>query len=215
MESAIATTDPIVYLDIVEKVASFYENAWFKLIYLISAAVAVVGVVIPLVLQFWQRQQLRIAESKIKADAIQSMAEEFKKTEEYLTRLLDEKIKSVSDELSKKIMVIDAGIFHSQALIAVSKNATDEAVRSAIAAAKMYFLGDDCRNAGRALNILNADCLPKINKKTFEQQEDLEDKFKELINVMSEKNINGQYTDQIEQLKKRIKDSKLRDAQPR
>jgi len=52
-------------LEILEKVNNYYDSAWNKLIITGSVIIAVVGVVVPLLIQWWQKKNIQLSEEAL------------------------------------------------------------------------------------------------------------------------------------------------------
>ena len=62
-------------LDILEKVDTFYNNAWNKLIIVGSVAITIVGIVVPLIIQWYQKRTLKLSEELLKKSITTQTAE--------------------------------------------------------------------------------------------------------------------------------------------
>lgn len=95
-------------IDIITKIDSFYNNAWSKLVLFWTILFAVVGVFVPLVLQWYQKRVLALSEESIKTKIKKDLEEELMK-----------KITLKFEENEKKINNLNASanakIFYSQA----------------------------------------------------------------------------------------------------
>jgi LPS O-antigen subunit length determinant protein (WzzB/FepE family) len=58
------TTDNSI--DLINKVDSFYNSAWDKLIIVGSIAFAIIGILVPYVIQWYQKKTLKISEELLK-----------------------------------------------------------------------------------------------------------------------------------------------------
>ncbi|MFD0939361.1 hypothetical protein [Pedobacter boryungensis] len=55
-------------LDLINKVDTFYNNAWTKLAVTVTLLFIIVGIVVPLIIQWYQKKQLKLSEDRLLAD---------------------------------------------------------------------------------------------------------------------------------------------------
>ncbi len=55
-------------IDLVTKVDSFYNNAWQKLIIVGTVAFAIIGIALPLIIQWYQKKALSLSEELLKKE---------------------------------------------------------------------------------------------------------------------------------------------------
>jgi hypothetical protein len=78
-------------LEILSKVNEFYDSAWSKLIYLLTGAFAVLGVIMPFAIQHYQTKALRASENEIETKIKKTLEQEFnKKFEEKIAEFKSE-----------------------------------------------------------------------------------------------------------------------------
>ena len=86
-------------IEIIEKVDSFYNNAWSKLIIVVSIMGAIVGVFIPLMIQWYQNKTIKSSEEKL----TNKLKEEVTKLKNELNNDLLTTIKEKFDEYENKL----------------------------------------------------------------------------------------------------------------
>lgn len=64
-------------IDLIDKVDNFYNNAWNKLILFGSILFAIVGVFIPLVIQWYQKRTLKLSEETLKNNLKKELKTEY------------------------------------------------------------------------------------------------------------------------------------------
>ena len=92
-QSAAPTPLPI---EIVDKVRQFYTDAWNMLLYYVVALIALVGVVVPLALQWYQQRTFKHEEAKL-------IEELSRKNETLVGELIKQKIKEMNTRLDESL----------------------------------------------------------------------------------------------------------------
>ena len=98
-------------IDLVQKVDDFYNNAWTKLIIVISVGFTVVGIIVPLFIQWFQKRSLQASENLLKKE-ISDNAKKIK--EELLAELItkiDDKYKVYEKEIKVTRASANAKLF--------------------------------------------------------------------------------------------------------
>lgn len=143
-------------IDLIDKVDNFYNNAWNKLILFGSILFAIVGVFIPLVIQWYQKRTLKLSEETLK----NNLKKELK------TELLAE-IKEQFDENEKKLKTLNASanakILFSQAKFSVEKNSYKGALGEIVTASISSLECNDFRTLQELLDFLLNSCLPFLS----------------------------------------------------
>jgi hypothetical protein len=162
-----ATTELI---DIVNKVDSFYNSAWNKLIIFGSISFGIIGLIVPYIIQIYQKRTLKISEEllkteietkigNVKSELLRDVDEKFEKH----IKLLDKKLDEFKAEAS-------ARTFHLQGNVNISKKIYKSAYGDFVFAAKNYIVCKNYANLNVVLKILLDKCIPNL---TFEEINDL------------------------------------------
>lgn len=225
---AIFMTTPEL-LDLYQKVDSFYNTSWNHLLVYSGIAFTVAVVIIPFLIQVYQRWVFKIEEKKIKDELHASLLEEersiekrlvekFQKFEEIITEKVSKASKDQLGELEKAKAVIEreleghtGNILHVQGTFAWAQKWYLLATSSFLSAACCEASSRDELNLQKSLDSLIEDCLPKIKKKDFEDEEELNNKFDSLIKELAKLDDRGRYTETIRKLKKSYEEAKKRD----
>jgi hypothetical protein len=129
-------------LEIIQKVNTFYDSAWQKLLFFITIALAVVGVIIPFFLQRTQSRQLKIDSANLKLE----FSTLINKAKEDLTNEINEnlakKFKKLDDSFDLLRAEIYARHFHLQGNLLDSSN-KESAICSYLAAVEFYMKAKD------------------------------------------------------------------------
>lgn len=180
-------------LAILEKVNSFYFNAWSQLLSYTSALFCVIGILVPILIQIYQKERLKLEEEKVR----QSLADEIKKVKENLKEVILSEMERKEKDLIEKITVSEGRSFHLQAASNFNERRYPVVLESAICAAECYLSGKDELNLGRVLNLIKQVLLKISSDEFFAPAERFEEKLKKLKGLLHDKNENGRYTDVI------------------
>jgi hypothetical protein len=233
MDAGIENLSPI---EILEKVNAFYDTQWNHFLIYTAVLVGVVGVLVPILLQFYQtrmfkkeedatsnriKQQIKDMKSEI-ADALTlefkhsqeetsiALASNQKQVDEEVVRLREDFAKLVDvakKKLEKDISGAQAGLFHIQGNTQ-AKTYPPLAIESYISAACYDIIAEDEYHLRRVLvNI--SDCLKKVTKVAFQDESHFAG-FSPMIETLEKIYTNNQYTDIIKDLKKEMTAAKER-----
>lgn len=196
--------DPI---EILKSVDEFYNSAWNKLIIFTSILVAVVGVIIPILLTWWQNRTLKIREDAIQKELNSSLTITIKNIEEKLTNRINEefdnKIEKIKSEMNQEVANIRAGTFHLQGNNNLKEKLYKLAIIDFFTAGENYLEGKDLLNLGRINNLIKNN-LGKLSKEELEELESENSEPSDYINKLEDSNENEVFTDLIRELKMSI-----------
>ena len=150
-------------LDLLNKVDAFYNSAWSKLIIIGTVAFAIVGIVIPLAIQWYQKRVLKISESILKNELTENLAIEKQKIIDELHKIIATKIEIFDQKIMKTEASANAKAFHLQG----NSDLTDKnylfALGAYLEAAKNYGKCGNFSNLQRVLQLITLSCLPKLS----------------------------------------------------
>lgn len=142
-------------LDIMNSVNTFYESAWTKLLIFITIFVTVIGVIIPIAIQWWQRRYIKLREAELKrhlSELVKSEMEivrnEIKSQVAAGENLAHEKMKLLEEKLLKKISSASGGLFHIQGNINKQNGSIPLAIIDHTTASMTYLECKDELNLG-------------------------------------------------------------------
>ena len=195
-------------LDVLEKVDYFYNSAWNKLVLIGSISFAIVGIVVPLLIQWYQKKVLVLSENKLKAEIKSETSKIEKRIKESVQTELEEKIKDYEKKIESLNASSNAKAFHLQANSSFERGEYQSALADYITASFDYLKADDFSNLQTTLRIICDNCLQhlsseEINDIKIFHGEDLD----KLLEELDEKDNNGTLTQQIRWIK--LKLSKL------
>lgn len=143
-------------VELIDKVDNFYNNAWDKLIIFGSILFAIVGIFVPLVIQWYQKRTLKLSEETLKAYLKKELKEEL---------LID--IKKQFDENETKLKTLNASanakILFSQAKFSIEKNSYKGALGEIVTASISSLECNDFRTLQDLLDYLLVNCLPYLS----------------------------------------------------
>jgi hypothetical protein len=189
---------------ILDSVQQFYSNAWSQLILFTTAIMALVGIIIPIISQAYQRSS-SITDKKeleilIKEEAIRIKKElqvEMNSEYEAIEKDIEKSLKETQNKIRKDNDVNRGGISHVQGIQLIKENNFYDGTESIISAAASYLKGDDESNLRRTLFILISACIPRLSRADIERMTIVNNPFDELIDLLRKKNENNRYGDEI------------------
>jgi len=212
-------------LEILEKVNAFYSTSFEQLLVVVFGAIGLVGVIIPLLITYYQSRQFNIEKKSLenyidsmKLDLMTSVKEEvtteLEKEKKLLNRALEENKEELSKslesnkaELKKQINIAKGGAFLIQANNQHDKNNFEDAIESSLDAIDNFIEAKDENNLQRVLRSLTETLLPKVNKNILISYPDSEERIKYICKNLSELNDNGRYIDSVKDLKLTLKNT--------
>ena len=195
-------------IDLITKVDSFYNSAWDKLIIVVTLSFAIIGILIPFVIQWYQKKTLNISESLLK-----------KEIEAQTIKIKEELLAEIKEELTEKLIVFEKNIekiqassdgksFHIQGNMQFNKGLVAEALGDFIASAEFYLVGEDYRNLQTVMRVISETYIPKLSIEEIEDLKISRDRdLDSLLSNISEKDKQKVFTSVIHEI--RLKLSKL------
>ncbi|MCH8012002.1 MAG: hypothetical protein IIA61_08665 [Candidatus Marinimicrobia bacterium] len=156
------------YIDIIQKVDAFYNSAWDKLIIIGSVAFVIMGVAVPLIVQWYQRRTLKLSEELLKKD----ISEQVKKIKSEIIEIVSVEIKTqfgkYETEIKKLNASANAKTFLIQGKLNLEKSYHQLALGDIVSASFSFIESDDYQNLQIALNLILSDCLPHLSKEEID-----------------------------------------------
>lgn len=150
-------------IDLVQKVDSFYNNAWTKLVIIITIVFTIVGIIVPLFIQWLQKKSLQASEENLKNEIqskITNIKDEIIKT---LIAEIDEKFKKYEKEIQITRAAANAKLFLAEGKVKLSMNYYDKALSDFISAATNCIDSNNYPTLSDALKLITNDCLPNLS----------------------------------------------------
>lgn len=149
--------------ELVEKVNSFYDTAWNRLILIGSVSFALIGIVLPLLIQWYQKRSINLSETQLRQNIKDSIKEEKNKLIEEMNILIEEKLKIHDDKIKKMEASAEAKAFHIQGNTNTDRNLFSSALGDYIVACENYLRCENYLNLQILLNAINSSCLPHLS----------------------------------------------------
>jgi len=211
-----AVFDPFILL---QQVDAFYQTSWNHLILYTGGAIAIVGVVIPILIQLYQSRVMRLEKNEIKTGVETELSRQITTLLENERKLNEEKminkLKPLEDKIAKdreafenqlkvKCKALSCRIEHALGAICfVQTNALiesknyDGAYASALDAIESFVDADEHPNLRRIMNILVNGCLPNLTKDKLRNVEDVKQKFEVTMKKIQKWDEKGDFDDLI------------------
>jgi len=197
-------------LEIINKLDAFYNNAWNHLLIFVTILVTLVGVVIPLGIQWYQRKTFKLDEERLhttirtevekaRADLKAKLSEQIESEKEKL----QEELRRLTKDIAVNIHQVRGGVFMDQGAnqLLTHKDFTTAFI-SYISAIESFVLGNDHLNLRRALNTVVQNVLPKLSKEELERsKEPLSEDFEKALEMVKNKDVENAYGDLIKSLR--------------
>jgi hypothetical protein len=191
-------------IEIVDKIRQFYTDAWNMLMVYITILIAIVGVVIPLTIQWYQNKTFRLEEEKLKESLI-------KENQAFIDKAINENMERITASLKQEIARSLTGALMVQTSFLWTEKRYLDALESGFSAIKSSLQSGNQANVQRSLRNVTRDILPNINKQQYEQQPYLKEKIGDIFKTLEAENTDGRYTDYVRDLQNAYKESLERD----
>jgi len=222
-------------LTVLQNVGQFYETSWNHLLVCGSVAVAIVGVVVPVLLQIYQTRtmrhereeirgaiasqvtaEMRVGMEKESALLAEKIAAATKSLEERLARdraELEQKSRKTQEELQMGIQKTTGRVFGVQANTLINQHRYKAAAESIVLAMDYLRRGDDRINLRRQLVSLTETCLPTMTKTECEEINEGERGFVKVMAEIKEWDAKGDFQDVANMAMRAFKTAGERDSQ--
>lgn len=195
-------------MQFVQGVEQYYNNAWTKLIIVGGLIVGAGAILLPILIQWWQKKQLKIESEIIKKDLKMKIDEMVKSKLEESIKEYENKFEVLEKAITETQERASGYIFHVQGNQDLSNKDFSNAIESFIESARCYISIRDDLNLQTVLNIILKNVLPKLSD--YDVIENNEDIFQKLLSSLEEANLTRQYTTYIRKLKNAFKVAKKR-----
>ncbi|WP_173968483.1 hypothetical protein, partial [Flavobacterium collinsii] len=148
-------------LEILAKVNEFYNSAWDKLLIFGTVSFAIIGIVLPVIIQWYQNRIIKINEKEFEAKINLKIEDLKKEMKTEIETEFSEKRKNLEVILEKQENLFSARIAHMQAINYLDNNNTYDALKEYIISIEFYINTDDYKNLIRSLKTILI-CLETI-----------------------------------------------------
>lgn len=192
-------------IEIINQVNEFYNSAWDKLIIVGTIAFAIVGLLVPLLIQWYQKKSMTLNEEKLKNhlnDEVEKIKNALKND---MKEIFDNEIIKFETKIEKIKNSSEAGIYHIQGNGELDKKNYLEALHSFIIASSFYIDAGDYLNLQIILEAIETDCLDKVEKKEYDDLTLTSNNTFEMLFVKIKANDkNGAFTHVINKIKLKV-----------
>ncbi len=151
-------------IDLINKVDAFYNSAWDKLVIVGSVSFAVIGILVPFVIQWYQKKTLKVSEERLKKDIENHSLKLKAEILDDINKTLEERIKDFEKKIEELNASATAKAFHLQGNGQLADNFIAGALSDFVTAAKNYLLCGDYSNLQTVLRIILEDCVPQLSQ---------------------------------------------------
>jgi hypothetical protein len=166
----------ITGLEVVNKVNGLYSSVFNHFLVMMAIMGAVVGGVIPVLLERKQRREGRLQQKQMDEKFKLQLEKAQKNTDEKITKLDTEKqaieksLKETEGRIEKKLASLKGLIAHTDAITSFKEKNFPNALKSGVTAARSYLSGEEKINSQRILNLIIR-CLEKLTKAQVQETE--------------------------------------------
>jgi hypothetical protein len=155
-------------IELINKVDSFYNSAWDKLIIIGTFSFAIIGILVPFIIQWYQKQTLKTSENLLKKEIeTQILKIKFEILAE-ITIAFEEKLNVFENKIEQFNASSTARTFHLQGNGQLNNGLIKEALADYITAAQNYSICEDFINLQNMLKAILDNCLHKLSKEEIE-----------------------------------------------
>lgn len=122
-------------MELLTKIDSFYNNSWTKLLWVVTIGFTVIGIIMPVIIQWYQKRELKSNEEKLKAE----IKSEIKLGLNELEKKIDSSFKNQIEKVRYESYAVS---MHIQALLMQTRNQYKNAIRDYFRAIIRYFKAD-------------------------------------------------------------------------
>lgn len=155
-------------MEIINQVNEFYNSAWEKLIVVGTVAFGIIGVALPLLIQWYQKKSLSLSEEKIKNHFSLEVSALKDSIRDDVKTILAEEIEKFEGKVNKMANGLDAKVFHLQAQNLLDKGEYASSLGDFIEAGRFYLTADEFNNVQAVLDTIEDFLLKHVTKKEIE-----------------------------------------------
>ncbi len=156
------------YMEIINQVNEFYNSAWEKLIIIGTVAFGIIGVGLPLLIQWYQKKSLYLSEEKIKNHFNSEVSALKDSIREDVKIILAEEIEKFEVKVTKMANGLDAKVFHLQAQNLLDKDEYVSSLGDFVEACAFYLNAEEFNNVQAVLDTIDEIHLKHVTKKEIE-----------------------------------------------
>lgn len=195
--------------EVIDRVNNYYENAWNKLIYFITAIGGILIFVIPYILSRLQKREINLNKEEYQEYVDSKVSEFEKKIVEFneketikIRKEINELNENINNTQDEKIAKLYAMTFYLQGLHSINDNNPDLTIKSFTTTIKNLLKANTNENLKLALDNISYALDKKIKSKE-KLTEEVDKSLNEIIVEINEKFQNS-FVDEISKLKEKI-----------
>ncbi len=199
------------YLEIITKVNSFYTGAFSQLVIYTAALLAFVGILIPIIIQFYQNRAVKLEKENLEHHLTELTKTIKSELLEKINNEISTKFEILEDKLNIEIAKARASSFLVQGQLCLDNNKYNEALNSYMISALLSLNGKDEMNLQSSLEAITTSCLPHINNQN-KISDQCKTRLNDLLQILGDKrnNINGRYEHAINNIDQNYKKAEAR-----
>lgn len=192
-------------IDYLNQINEFYNSAWDKLIIGGGILITFIGIIVPILLQYWQLQTLKHRE-KLLFNEIESRINQSKsELKSLIEEIVEKENKKTKDEIVLILESTEGKILQTQGNFFYSSNIST-ALHSYFRSIKKYLNANEYSLIRRVLPMMN-NCINKLSKKQIEELEENENiNFHEFISELLQSEAGKVCENEIKTIRKSLKD---------
>ena len=204
---------PVTTLDVLDKVDGMYYRSLSTMLTYFSILVALVGFLIPLLVALYQQKKFQIEEQNLKRKIDEwgiSMRRELDTTIGQCVQRekdkIDTSIKSLEDQISRKMHYAEGGIFHLQATQNYNNKSYLEAIDDLIVSSEHCLFANSEANLQSNLAYI-CQCLDAMNKEMLTKSVTIDtlQRLDEFLSNLGKKDTDTRYRNYIRDINNALK----------
>lgn len=186
---------------LIEKVNAFYNSAWDKLILVGILCLGIVGVLVPIVVQWYQKKALKASEENLKKDIERQSLKIKKEILADINKTIAERMKDFEKKIEKYHASTTAMAYHLQGNSSLEKNLFALALLDYVTAAQNYLQCEDYLNLQTVLQTISTFCV-NLSQEEINQLKTIHDCDLDLIlNNITTKDEKGIFRKEISNIR--------------
>lgn len=203
--------DPIAALQWVQ---NFYDSAWNKLIWVVGAGFAIVGLLMPILIQLYQRKSFKDETDRLEKEANKQIEESkraFAEATDKLKKEIEERIKAEIDKLQILSEQTFGGLHMIQAQVCITNRDYRHALIDYANAIEHLLDGKDYSNSTISVERTKHLLGDHLSEKDFAIDPKIDKALNSLVDYLSHTKHEKRYDTEVEQIKKLWADAKKRE----
>ena len=173
-------------LDVLDKVNTFYTSSWDRLIITVSIAFGIVGIVMPLIIQWYQKKTLQLSEDNLKALIISEIENTKEELKSDFSKRLEDVIITYDAKIENLIYETYAQAYHLQSRINYDSKKYVDAFIDIIDAGSKYLHAQKYDQVKAILKAIDEIILIEIKPQELKAiKKEYKDSLEETLNTLT------------------------------